>query len=326
MTNRSWEEHRVILTGGGGFLGRVIAERLRAKGVRDEKLFIPRRADFDLTNADECARLYREAFGGTPADMVIHAAAKVGGIGANRQHPAQYFHDNLFMGVNLVEQFRRAGLIERGSIYVQVGTICAYPKFTPIPFNEENLWNGYPEETNAPYGIAKKAVGQMLEAYATEYGMKCAHVLPVNLYGPGDHFDLENSHVVPALIRKCVEARDRGDDHIMCWGTGSASREFLYVDDCAEGIVRAAEVMEKPTPINIGAGSEITIRELVTLLARLTEFTGAIRWDTTKPDGQPRRCLDTTRAKQLLGWQAQVGLEDGLRRTIEWYEIHRPTA
>ncbi|HVZ94162.1 MAG TPA: GDP-L-fucose synthase [Phycisphaerales bacterium] len=316
-------DKRIIVTGGAGFVGRVIIDKLRARGVKPENIFIPRRKDFDLTREADCTRLYREAFAGKPADVMMHLAAEVGGIGANLKSPGRYFFANMAMALHLVEQFRLAGLADRGGKFVQVGTICAYPKFTPVPFREDELWNGYPEETNAPYGVAKKAAWQMLDAYKLQYAMKSVYILPVNLYGPWDHFSLENSHVVPALIRKCEEARERGDDHIVCWGTGSASREFLYVDDCAEGVLRATEVMDDPTPINIGAGFEITIRDLVTLIVRLTGFKGEVRWDSTKPDGQPRRCLDTSRAEKLLGWKAQVPFEDGLRRTIDWFRAHR---
>lgn len=315
-------DKRIIVTGGAGFLGRVVCDRLRARGVPENNIFIPRRKDYDLTCEAVCERLYREAFGGEPTDVVIHLAAEVGGIGANQASPGRYFFANMAMALHLIEQFRAMGLADRGGMFVQTGTICAYPKFTPVPFKEENLWDGYPEETNAPYGVAKKAAWQMLDAYRLQYAMKSAYVLPVNLYGPGDNFDLQSSHVIPALIRKCVAAIDNSDDHIVCWGTGSASREFLYVDDAAEGIVRAAEVMEDPTPINLGAGFEITIKDLVELIARLTGFTGEIRWDSTKPDGQPRRCLDTSRAKSLLNWQAQVGFEEGLSKTIAWWREH----
>ncbi|HBS29815.1 MAG TPA: GDP-fucose synthetase [Phycisphaerales bacterium] len=314
---------RVVVTGGAGFLGRVVCDRLRAKGVAPTDLFIPRRKDFDLTREPDCERLYKAAFGGKPVDLVLHLAAEVGGIGANRANPGRYFFANMAMALHLIEQFRVQGLASRGGKFVQVGTICAYPKFTPVPFREEELWNGYPEETNAPYGVAKKAAWQMLDAYRLQYRMNSAYVLPVNLYGPGDNFDLESSHVIPALIRKCVEAQDRGDDRIVCWGTGRASREFLYVDDAAEGIVRAAEVMDEPTPINLGAGFEITIKDLVELIVRLSGFTGRIEWDATKPDGQPRRCLSTERAAKLLDWRARVGFEEGLKRTIEWYRVNR---
>jgi GDP-L-fucose synthase len=318
-----WKAQRIIVTGGAGFLGRHILQSLRARGVPDRHLFVPRRREYDLTNLADCARLYREAFPGQKVDLVLHLAAEVGGIGANRANPGRYFYANMAMALHLIEQGRLDGLVERGGKFVQVGTICAYPKFTPVPFKEEDLWNGYPEETNAPYGVAKKAAWQMLDAYRLQYGMRSAYVLPVNLYGPHDNFDLFSSHVIPALVRKCVEAQERGDEKIVCWGTGSASREFLYVDDAAEGIIRAAEVLEEPVPVNLGAGFEITIKDLVELIVRLTEFKGGIEWDPTKPDGQPRRCLDTSRAEQLMGWRAQVGFEEGLRRTIDWYRNHR---
>jgi GDP-L-fucose synthase len=310
---------RIIITGGAGFLGRHVLSKLRERGVPEKNLCIPRRREYDLTTATDCARLYREAFPGQKADLVLHLAAEVGGIGANRANPGRYFYANMAMALHLIEQARVDGLAYRGGKFVQVGTICAYPKFTPVPFKEVDLWMGYPEETNAPYGVAKKAAWQMLDAYRLQYAMKSAYLLPVNLYGPHDNFDLFSSHVIPALIRKSVEAKRRGDRSITCWGTGSASREFLYVDDCAEGVVRAAETIDEPTPINLGTGMEITIKDLVTLIARLSGFTGAIEWDPTKPDGQPRRCLDTSRAEQLMGFKARVSFEEGLRRTIDWY-------
>ncbi|MBL8760142.1 MAG: GDP-L-fucose synthase [Phycisphaerae bacterium] len=312
-----WSNARVIVTGGAGFIGKVVCARLQAKGVKTANLFVPRRKDFDLTEKDSVVRLYTQAF--PKPDLVIHLAAEVGGIGANRANPGRYFYANMAMALHLIEQARVTGLVERGGKFVQVGTICAYPKFTPVPFTEENLWNGYPEETNAPYGVAKKAAWQMLDAYKLQYGMKSSYVLPVNLYGPNDNFDLNSSHVIPALIRKCVEAQERGDSKIVCWGTGGASREFLYSDDAADGIIRAAEVMEEPDPINLGAGFEITIKDLVELIVKLTGFKGGIEWDATKPDGQPRRCLSTEKAAKLLGWRAAMGFEEGLRRTIDWY-------
>jgi nucleoside-diphosphate-sugar epimerase len=315
-----WKNKTVLVTGGAGFLGRHVIERLKARGVRDGDIYIPRRANWDLTNSTDVARLYRNAFGQRKVDVVIHLAAEVGGIGANRANPGRYFFANMAMALHLIEQARLDGLIERDGRFVQVGTICAYPKFTPVPFTEDNLWNGYPEETNAPYGVAKKAAWQMLDAYKLQYRMKSSYVLPVNLYGPWDNFDLNTSHVIPALVRKCVEAKNRNDKEIVCWGTGSASREFLYVDDAAEGIVRASEVMTDPDPINLGAGFEIKIKDLVELIVKLTGFKGGITWDSTKPDGQPRRCLSTDKAKKLLDWQAQVKFEEGLRKTIDWYE------
>jgi GDP-L-fucose synthase len=313
---------RIIVTGGAGFLGKSVIAALKRRGVTDANIFIPRRKDFELTEKDAVTRLYKTAFAGKPVDVVIHLAAEVGGIGANRLNPGRYFYANMAMALHLIEQARCDGLVERNGKFVQVGTICAYPKFTPVPFREEEIWNGYPEETNAPYGVAKKAAWQMLDAYALQYKMKSSYVLPVNLYGPHDNFDLTTSHVIPALIRKCVEAQNRGDDKIVCWGTGSASREFLYSDDAAEGIVRATEVMDDPTPINLGASFEITIKDLVELIVKLTGFKGRIEWDATKPDGQPRRCLATDRAQKMLGWKAQVGFEEGLKRTIDWYRAN----
>ena len=317
-----WSDARVIVTGGAGFLGRFVCQKLRDRGVRDQNLFVPRRSQFDLTAEADVARLVRTAFGKDKADVIVHLAAEVGGIGANRANPGRYFFANMAMALHLIEQSRLDGLHERGGKFVQVGTICAYPKFTPVPFREEELWNGYPEETNAPYGVAKKAAWQMLDAYRLQYGFRGAYVLPVNLYGPYDNFDLHSSHVIPALIRKCVEAQRRGDKEIVCWGTGAASREFLYVEDAAEGILRAAEAMDEPTPINLGAGFEITIKDLVELIVRLTGFKGGITWDATKPDGQPRRCLSTEKAAKLLNWRAQVQFEEGLKKTIDWYRLN----
>jgi GDP-L-fucose synthase len=313
---------KIVVTGGAGFLGRSVLGALRARGVQERDLFVPRRRDFDLTSEGGVARLYAQAFAGAKVDVVIHLAAEVGGIGANLLNPGRYFCANMAMALHLIEQARANGLVERGGKFVQVGTICAYPKFTPVPFVEDDLWNGYPEETNAPYGVAKKAAWQMLDAYKLQYQMRSAYLLPVNLYGPHDNFDLGSSHVIPALIRKCVEAQQRGDKEIVCWGTGSASREFLFSDDAAEGIVRAAEVMDDPTPINLGASFEIKIKDLVELIVKLTGFKGAVVWDASKPDGQPRRCLSTEKAQKLLGWKAQVGFEDGLKRTIEWYRAN----
>lgn len=317
-----WTDKRVIVTGGAGFLGRFVCQKLRDRGVRDRDLFIPRRAQYDLTCETDVSKLIRNAFGKDKVDVIVHLAAEVGGIGANRANPGRYFFANMAMALHLIEQARLDGLHERGGKFVQVGTICAYPKFTPVPFQEEELWNGYPEETNAPYGVAKKAAWQMLDAYRLQYGYRGTYVLPVNLYGPYDNFDLNSSHVIPALIRKCVEAQRRNDNEIVCWGTGAASREFLYVEDAAEGIVRAGEVMDDPTPINLGASFEIKIKDLVELIVKLTGFSGKITWDATKPDGQPRRCLSTDRAQKLLGWKAAVGFEEGLRRTIEWYRAN----
>ncbi|MDZ4755146.1 MAG: GDP-L-fucose synthase [Phycisphaerae bacterium] len=302
-------KQRIVITGGAGFLGRAVIESLRRRGAVD--IAIPRRREFDLTNEADVARLYAQM----RPDVVLHLAAEVGGIGANMDNPGRYFFANMAMALHLIEHAR----INKLKKFVQVGTICAYPKFTPVPFREEELWNGYPEETNAPYGVAKKAAMVMLDGYRRQYGLNSSYLLPVNLYGPWDNFDLHTSHVIPALIRKCVEAIDGGRSEIICWGTGAASREFLYVDDAGEGVVRAAEVMDEPLPINLGTNMEITIKDLVTLIAKLTGFHGAIRWDSTKPDGQPRRCLDTSRAAKLLDWRAKVGFEEGLKRTIEWF-------
>jgi GDP-L-fucose synthase len=300
---------RVVVTGGAGFLGRVVCRRLRERGCRD--VLVPHIEDFDLTEPDDVERMYREM----RPDVVLHLAAEVGGIGANRANPGRYFYANMAMALHLIEQAR----IEDIQKFVQVGTICAYPKHTPVPFKESDLWDGYPEETNAPYGVAKKAAQVMLDGYERQYGLPGVYVLPVNLYGPGDNFNPETSHVIPALVRKCVEAIDAGDDHIVCWGSGQVSREFLYVEDAAEGILRATEVMDDPMPINLGTGREITIKDLVELIAKLTGFEGEIRWDSSKPDGQPRRCLDTTRAREMLGWEAKTDFEQGLRETIAWW-------
>ena len=302
-------EYRVTVTGGAGFLGQAVLERLAARGVTE--VAVPRRSEYDLVHEADASRMYDDL----QPDVVLHLAGEVGGIGANRANPGRYFYANMAMALNLIEQARARGIRK----FVQVGTICAYPKFTPVPFREDDLWNGYPEETNAPYGVAKKAALVMLDGYRRQYGLASSYLLPVNLYGPRDNFDPESSHVIPALIRKCETARLEGRDHIDCWGTGSASREFLYVDDAAEGIVRAAEVMEEPEPINLGTNREISIRELVGLIAKLVGFEGEIRWDSSKPDGQPRRCLDVTRAHEQLGWAAAVPFEEGLRRTIAWW-------
>jgi GDP-L-fucose synthase len=290
-----------------------VVERLRARGVAD--VIVPRRRDYDLTHEADVARLYQS----TRPDVVLHLAAEVGGIGANQANPGRYFYANMAMALHLIEEARRVGLRK----FVQVGTICAYPKHTLVPFREDDLWAGYPEETNAPYGIAKKAAMVMLDGYRRQYGLASSYLLPVNLFGPWDNFDPATSHVIPALIRKCLEAAERGDTAIECWGTGSASREFLFVDDAAEGIVRAAERLDDPIPVNLGTGCEITIRELVHLVAGACGFAGEIRWDPRKPDGQPRRCVDASRARELLGWRAETELAEGLRRTVAWYREHR---
>ena len=301
--------HRIMLTGGAGFLGHAVAERLRARGVAE--LFVPRRRDYDLTREADVQRAFADA----RPTVVIHLAAEVGGIGANQANPGRYFFANMAMALHCIEAARIAGVRK----FVQAGTICSYPKFAPVPFAEDSLWDGYPEETNAPYGVAKKAAMVMLDGYRRQYGLRSACVLPVNLYGPRDNFDLQTSHVIPALIRKCVEAQRRGDREIPCWGTGSASREFLFVDDAAEAIVRSAECIDDPAPINLGTGREISIKDLTELIMRASGCEGHAIWDPTKPDGQPRRCLDTSRAERLLGWRASTTLEDGLRRTVEWY-------
>ena len=301
---------RIVVTGGAGFLGRAVCRVLRERGVSDERLFVPRRRDFDLTFEGDVKRLYDTA----RPDVVIHLAAEVGGIGANMEQPGRFFYANMAMGLHLVEHARRHGLEK----FVHTGTVCAYPKHCPIPFREEDLWNGYPEETNAPYGVAKKAIFVMLDGYRRQYGLKSAVVVPVNLYGPWDNFDPSSSHVIPALIRKCEDARRAGAAEVVCWGTGSATREFLYVDDAAEGIVRAAEIMEEPLPINLGGGVEIAIRDLVAKIAKACDYSGRITWDTSKPDGQPRRGLDITRAKTLLGWGPRQDFDTGLTTTVAW--------
>jgi len=300
---------RIAVTGGGGFLGSVVVNKLQERGCSD--IFVVRKRDYDLVKSEDVARLYREA----RPEVVIHLAAVVGGIGANRENPGLYFYENIMMGVQLIEGARLAGV----SKFVQVGTICAYPKFTPVPFKEDNLWDGYPEETNAPYGVAKKALLVQCQAYRDQYGFNGVYLLPVNLYGPGDNFDPNTSHVIPALIKKFVDAAGRGKPEVEVWGTGAATREFLYVDDAAEGIVLATERYDGREPVNLGSGMEISIRELAELIARETGYAGRLVWDSSKPDGQPRRALDVTRAKELFGFKARVDFVEGLRRTIDWY-------
>ena len=300
---------RICVTGGGGFLGRRVVAALRARGCED--VYVVRKQDYDLVRGDDVERLYSQA----RPEVVIHLAAVVGGIGANRENPGRYFYENLMMGAQLIEGARLHG-VEK---FVQIGTICAYPKFTPVPFHEDALWDGYPEETNAPYGIAKKALLVQCQAYREQYGMNAIYLLPVNLYGPGDNFNPSTSHVIPALIKKFVDAVESGARAVEVWGTGAATREFLYVDDAAEGIVLAAEAYDGREPVNLGSGMEISIRELAELIARETGFTGEIVWDASKPDGQPRRALDVTRAEELFGFRARVDFIEGLRKTIEWY-------
>jgi GDP-L-fucose synthase len=311
-----WRDKRVVVTGGAGFLGSSVVSRLRAHGA--EQIIIPRSREYNLVDGAAARRLVADS----RPDIILHLAARVGGIGANREHPADFFYDNLMMGVQLFHEAWRAG-VEK---FVTIGTVCSYPKFTPLPFREEDLWNGYPEETNAPYGIAKKALLVQSQAYRAQYGFNAIFLLPVNLYGPGDNFDPSSSHVIPALIRKCLEARDTGAAEIIAWGDGSPTREFVYVDDMAEGVVLAAERYNGSEPVNLGSSYEISIRELTELIARLTGFQGKIVWDASKPNGQPRRKLDVSRAHDWFGFTAITPFEKGLRRTIGWYEQTRHRA
>jgi GDP-L-fucose synthase len=307
-----WTNKKVLVTGGAGFLGSRVVAGLRARGC--ERIVVPRSADYDLVRYENVVRIYRDA----KPDIVIHLAGRVGGIGANRANPGKFFYDNMMMGVQLMEVGRQTGLEK----FVAIGTICAYPKFTPVPFREENLWNGYPEETNAPYGLAKKMLLVQAQAYRDQYGFNAIYLLPVNLYGPGDNFDPENSHVIPAMIRKCVEAVRAGAGEIVLWGSGEPTREFFYVEDAAEGIILASERYNGAEPVNLGSSMEISVRDLAVLIAKLTGFKGKIVWDTTKPDGQPRRALDTSRALKEFGFKASTPFEEGLRKTIEagWVE------
>jgi GDP-L-fucose synthase len=302
---------RIVVTGGAGFLGAYVIEKLKIRGCKD--ILIPRIEDYDFVQPGAVKRMYKNA----RADIVIHLAAQVGGIEVNRRNPGKFFYDNLMMGVQLMEEGRQTGLEK----FVALGTICAYPKFTPVPFKEEDLWNGYPEETNAPYGLAKKMLLVQSQAYRQQYGFNSIFLLPVNLYGPGDNFDPKSSHVIPSLIKKCLDAIRENKSEIVVWGTGKASREFLFVEDCAEGIVLATEKYDKSDPVNLGAGFEISIKDLVSLIIRLTGFKGAVNWDATKPDGQPRRMLDTSRAQKEFGFKSWTNFEEGLTKTIEWYRM-----
>lgn len=304
-----WEEKRVLVTGGGGFVGSFVVDKLKAIGTKE--VFAPRKAEYDLRDREAIQSLLATA----NPDIVIHLAATVGGIGANRLYPAEYFYDNLMMGVQLVHECWQANV---GKV-VSIGTVCAYPKFTPVPFHEEDIWNGYPEETNAPYGLAKKMLLVQSDAYRQQYGFNSIFLLPTNLYGPRDNFDPTTSHVIPALIRKCHEAQTRGDHFIEVWGDGSPTREFLYVEDAVDGILLASECYNRSDPVNLGSSFEISIKDLVKTIARLTGFEGEVRFDTSKPNGQPRRKLDVSKAKEYFGFEAKVTFEEGLKKTIEWY-------
>ena len=320
-----WSNKRVIVTGGSGFLGSFVVEKLRQRGALE--IIVPHYEDYDLRNIEAIQRLFDDLEAShtvkpsTPKTetLLIHLAALAGGIGANRARPAEFFHDNLMMGVPLMHEAWKRGLYK----FVAIGTICAYPKFTPLPFKEENLWDGYPEETNAPYGLAKKMLLVQAQAYRDQYGFNAIYLLPVNLYGPRDNFNLKTSHVIPALIRKYIEAQERGDREVVVWGDGSPTREFLYVEDAAEGILLAAERYNGREPVNLGSGNEISIRDLAEMIARLTGFQGKLIWDTTKPNGQPRRALDISRAEKYFGFKAQMSFEEGLRRTIAWYRENK---
>ena len=315
MSSRFWEGRKVVVTGGAGFLGSCVVERLKAQGC--QQIFIPRSSEHDLRHESAIVELLEKSH----PDMIIHLAAVVGGIGANRENPGRFFFDNLIMGTLLMEQARLFGVPK----FVAIGTVCSYPKFTPVPFKEDDFWNGYPEETNAPYGLAKKMLLVQSQAYREQYGFNSIYLVPVNLYGPRDNFDPASSHVIPALIKKCVDSKEQREDHISVWGSGRATREFLYVEDAAEGILLAAEHYSKSDPVNLGAGFEISIRELAQVIASIVGFQGEIRWDPSKPDGQPRRLLDCTRAEREFGFRAKTPFEVGLRRTIEWYVKARPT-
>lgn len=309
----NWQDKRAVVTGGAGFLGSVVVQKLAERGCRS--IFVPRSKQYDLRNRDDIVRVYEQ----TNPDVVIHLAATVGGIGANRANPGRFFYDNAIMGIQLMEYARQFQIAK----FVAIGTVCAYPKFTPVPFSEDELWNGYPEETNAPYGLAKKMLLVQAQGYRAQYGFNAIYLLPVNLYGPRDNFDLETSHVIPALIRKCVEAKENGKPEIELWGDGSPTREFLYVEDAAEGILLAAEKYDGADPVNLGSGEEISIRDLVVMVAGEVGFNGGIKWDKTKPNGQPRRCLDISRAKRAFGFQAKQKLNQGIAKTVAWYLENR---
>ncbi len=320
MTENFWKDKKVVVTGGAGFLGSFVIAKLKERGATD--IYIPTIEEYDLTDRDSIRRLFdlTLANGFDASKMVmIHLAAHVGGIGANREHPAEFFYDNLVMGVELMHQAWQRGVGK----FVAIGTVCAYPKFTPVPFKEEDLWIGYPEETNAPYGLAKKMLLVQAQAYRQQYGFNAIYLLPVNLYGPRDNFNPASSHVVPALIRKAAEAQEKGEKEIIVWGDGSPTREFLFVEDAADGIVTAAEKYNGPEPVNLGSGHEISIKDLAEMICRMTGFQGKLIWDTTKPNGQPRRGLDVSRAKEYFDWSAQVPFEEGMRRTIDWFKQNR---
>jgi GDP-L-fucose synthase len=315
MKQEYWKDRRVCVTGGAGFLGTYVVQKLEQRGARD--IFIPKIEDYNLIQIDDIHRVLQDS----QPDVIIHLAASVGGIGANSERPAEFFYDNLMMGVQLMHESWKHG-VEK---FVAIGTICAYPKFTPIPFKEDNLWEGYPEETNAPYGLAKKMLLVQAQAYRQQYDFNAIFLLPVNLYGPGDNFNPKSSHVIPALIRKCIEAQEEGIDHIVVWGDGTPTREFIFVEDAAEGILLATEKYDGPEPVNIGSNFEISIKDLAALIAHLTGFEGKLVYDTSKPNGQPRRRLDTSRAEKLFGFTASVNFEEGLKRTIDWYRAKRKT-
>lgn len=312
-TNEFWQKRRVCITGGAGFLGSFVTKKVQLRGASG--IFIPKIEDYDLVKPDDVKRMLDDA----KPDIIIHLAAHVGGIGANREHPAEFFYDNLMMGVQLMHQ----AWLENVEKFIAIGTVCAYPKYTPVPFKEDDIWNGYPEETNAPYGLAKKMLLVQAQSYRQQYGFNAIFLLPVNLYGPGDNFNPDSSHVIPALIKKCIEAQEKKEKEVILWGDGTPTREFLFVEDAAEGILLAAEHYNESDPVNLGSGHEISIKDLAELIARLTGFDGQLVWDNTQPNGQPRRALDTSRAKERFGFQASVRFEEGLKRTIDWYRQSR---